>query len=125
MLFRSFDMEFVKERERHVVLGRAKLLDLFIAAWLLRTEIVAGKSEHREAASLIFFMDSFQGLVLRSITAFGGHVDDQKHFACIFLEGSLFAVDIFQGNVLKLRRILPPDCSRENQRRKQANQSHG
>src|SRR5437899_11219461 len=104
MLFGAFDMDFVKKREGHVVLGRTKLFDFLVVARLLRAEIVAGKSESREAPFVLLFMDGFQGLVLWSIPAFGSDVDDQKHFSGVFLERSRFASDVCQRTVLQLRR---------------------
>src|SRR5256885_17148618 len=125
MLFWPFYVELVKEGERHVVFGRAKLLDFFVAARLLFAEVVAGKSKDREALSFVFVVNGFQGLVLGGKTAFGGDVDDQEHFPCVFLERSVFAVDVFQRNVLKLCCVLRHHSSGKNQCNRQRNQSHG
>ena len=39
------DVDLVKHIEGHLVLARAELLDLFVGAWLLTTELIAGDTD--------------------------------------------------------------------------------
>src|SRR5262245_49351647 len=52
----AVDLDLVEQREGHIVLGRAELLDLLVGPGLLGAELVAGEAEHREALALVFLL---------------------------------------------------------------------
>src|SRR5262249_20803789 len=68
-------------RERDVVGRGAELLDVGVAARLLRAELIAREAEDLQAAVPAVAVQGLQALVLRGEAALAGHVDDQQHLA--------------------------------------------
>ena len=54
-----------------------------VIAGLLASELIARKAKDFKPFVFIFFEDAFQGFILRSQAAFGGHVDNQQDFAFV------------------------------------------
>src|SRR5215207_3945766 len=66
---RSVDFDLLGDRERDAVVRRAELLDLLGAARLLTAELVARKSDHREALRSVLLLQCFERGVLRRVSA--------------------------------------------------------
>ena len=90
----AVDFDLGEHRERHIVAGAAKRLDLLRIARLLMTELVAGKAQHHQPLVTLILPKVLQPLVLGGKTAFGGDIDDQQGFSAPFAERALVAVDI-------------------------------
>src|SRR4051794_15008520 len=87
----AVDVDLLEQGKSDVVIGRAERLDLARRSRLLRTELVAGKAEHREAARTEIAMQILQPAILRREAAFARGVDDQQHLSGEAAHGHFFA----------------------------------
>src|SRR6516162_5510297 len=78
-----------------------ELLDLRLAARLLRAEVVGGESENDQAPILVLAPQLLEARVLRREAAFGGGVHDQQHLALVVGEALGPAVDGGCGDVMQ------------------------
>ena len=97
----AVNINFIEQREGDAVFGGAELLDFLIGARLLAAKLVAGKTEHSEALVFILLMERFQPVVLGSEAALRGDVHNQEDFAFIGLQGSILAINVFDGNFVE------------------------
>src|SRR3546814_8635515 len=81
MLIGAAHRDLREQREVHVVIRRAEILDLGVAAGLLFLEIVGREAEHFQPLAALVLIQLFQPFVLRRQTALRRHVDDQQHLA--------------------------------------------
>ena len=116
MLLGTFDVNFVEQREGHVVFAGAKFLDLFVRARFLRAEIVAGHADDSEAAVFVFLMNGFEGFVLGSVAAFGSDVDEKDRFAGEGAEVRWLAVDVFERDFVNGSHVFSDDGGRKYER---------
>src|SRR5687767_12569727 len=65
----TVDLDLLHEREGDAVRHRAERLDVLTAARLLARKLVAGESEHREAARPVLALERLELLVLRRESA--------------------------------------------------------
>ncbi len=100
MAIRAVDFDFVEERKGDIVVGGTKLFDLFVCAGLLAGELIARKAKDLKAFVFVFFEDGFQGFVLRRQAAFGGDIDNEENFAFVGAQGSLFAINVFDVDIV-------------------------
>lgn len=96
----ALDRELVHDGEGDVVLAGAKGLDLLIGAGLLSAEIVGRDSDDDQALSLVFFVDSFKGSVLRGESAAAGDVDQEQNFAVKLGERGRLSVDGLESEIV-------------------------
>ncbi len=97
----TLDGDLGEEREGDWVFGGAELGDLLIGAGLLEGEVVGGEAEDDEAFVFELLVEIFDRGVLRSETAFGSDVDDQKDFSRVVGEGGGFAGEGRERNVVQ------------------------
>src|SRR5690348_14951321 len=93
MLARASDDDLGEERERHVVLGRAKFLDLLVRPGLLRAKLVRGEREDLETAILESPVHRLERAVLRRQPALRRNVDDQSNLVTVRAERGALAID--------------------------------
>src|SRR5690349_8442404 len=81
MRIRTVDFDLLEQREAHAVFERTEVADLFRVSGLLVPELVAGETQHGEAAVLVGAIQLFESFVLRGEAALAGDVDDQHRVA--------------------------------------------
>src|SRR3546814_6370520 len=74
----AVDVDLGEHGEVHVVGQRTELPDLRLVARLLVAELVAGETQHHQAAVAIVAPQLLQARILRRETALRGHVDHQR-----------------------------------------------
>ena len=104
MLLRRIDVQLGEQREAHRILGRAEALNLIGRARLLRSELIARKSEHLETLPVVLLIECFQLLVLRGQTTLRGNVDHQQHLTGVGFEGGVLTVDVLKFDLLERSR---------------------
>src|SRR3546814_6726044 len=77
----AVDVDLGEHGEVHVVGQRTELPDLRLVARLLVAELVAGETQHHQAAVAIVAPQLLQARILRRETALRGHVDHQQHLS--------------------------------------------
>jgi hypothetical protein len=70
-----------EHREGHIILRRAKGLDVVIRAGFLPGEIICREAEHDQSRIAACAIEAFQPGILRRETAFGCHVNHKAHLA--------------------------------------------
>src|SRR5690242_11669052 len=100
---RAVDVDLGEQRKRHVVIERAKILDLGFLARLLLAELVARKTQHLHALVGIFAMQGLQPLVLRREPTLARNIYDQKQLAAIIAKRTLMAVNVARREVINAR----------------------
>ena len=100
MLFGTFHVNLIQQREGHFVVRGAEFLDFLVGAWFLGSEVVARNANDSEAAVFVFLVNGFEGLILRSVPAFGSNIDQENRFAGEGAEAGLFTVDVFERDFL-------------------------
>src|ERR1044072_4623121 len=95
---------FCCHREGYSVLFGAEFLDLFVAARLLRMEIICRETNYHQFA-LVFLVQLFQVCILRGITALRGSINDQDLFAFIVCK-----IDLSTVNGCYFKAIKGPGC---------------
>jgi hypothetical protein len=93
----AIDVDLGHHRETHTVVELAEAGDLFIAARILRAELVAGKTEHDETLGAPGLMQGFQTGELWREAAGAGGVHDQQCLALVFFQGNGFAAHRLGG----------------------------
>jgi len=96
----AFDGKLRHHGERDVVFFRAEGLDFLVAAGLLAHEVVGGDSDDNQAAVFVFFVEGFEGGVLRGVSAVAGDIDQQQDLAVVFGERRCLPVDGLQREVI-------------------------
>src|SRR5260370_230026 len=91
MCLAAIDVDLGKQRKGDGIVGRANLLDLFGVAGLLTAELVAGKSENREAARVKRLVQRLETAVLRRGPASARGVDDQQNLTLEPLQRNVLA----------------------------------
>jgi len=79
-------VDLLHERERDVKFRRAEGLNLRMVARLLRTELIARKSNDDETLVFVFFIEILHSLILTSETALRSHIYNQNDFALQLVE---------------------------------------
>ena len=74
-------MDLGVKRKGDAVLRAAEGFDFLQFTWFLTTEVVAGESQHTEAAVAKGLLQFLQAFVLGGETATTGHIDNQKNLA--------------------------------------------
>src|SRR5580692_11784154 len=87
----AIDLDLGEQRKRHGIVAGAELADLFGVAGFLPAELVAGKSEHEEAARAELLLQRLQPAILRGEPAGARGVDDQEHLPFEPLQGYVLA----------------------------------
>ena len=80
--------------ELSAVCELAELMDAFISAWSLLSKLVAWEIQNLEALGVIFLVELFELLVLRSEATLGGGVDDEQYFVSILFEGNFLSLSV-------------------------------
>src|SRR3546814_716893 len=101
MLIGAAHRDLREQREVHVVIRRAEILDLGVAAGLLFLEIVGREAEHFQPLAALVLIQLFQPFVLRRQTALRRHVDDQQHLALERSEVGVTAIDALDRDVVE------------------------
>ncbi len=106
----AVDLDLLRERERHVVVGAAERRDLVGAAGLLLAELVAGDADHVEALVLVLVLELLQPFVLRGQAAERRDVHHQRDLALLVgehvggaVEGGQLRVVQRHGNSFSVR----------------------
>jgi hypothetical protein len=102
---RTIDFNLVEHGKRDVVFARTELFDLFVRAGLLLAELIARETKDDESLAFVFFVDGFESGVLLGVTALGSDVDDQDSFAFVGGERGIFAVNVFEFDVVDGFRV--------------------
>lgn len=82
----AVDVDLGHDGERRLLLQRAKVLDLLVAAGLLAAELVAGEADDGEVVGVLLLeglVDGLEVLVLVGEAALGRRVDDQDDLALV------------------------------------------
>src|SRR6185312_2628153 len=90
-----------ENREAYVVDRAAEALDRRCITRLLLAELIAGKSQHREAARPEFLVEIVEPGILRREAAMAGRVDDQQDLVLEGGERNLAAIEIGRGEIMK------------------------
>src|SRR6185295_8029814 len=107
VLVAAVDVDLGEHRKGDGILARTKLLDLFRVARFLTAELVAGKSEHREAAGTERLMQRLEALILRGEAAGARGVDDQENLTLEPLQRNVFAGKRFCREIMNAcHRVL-------------------
>src|SRR4051812_44710514 len=93
-------LHLLEHREGDLVLGRTKLADLLRAARLLLAEIVARKTEHGKAATLVPLVQRLEPRILRGVAAVARDIDEERHLTAEALETRRFTFESFDGHVV-------------------------
>ena len=96
------DDDLGEERKGDVVVFGAELLDFLGIPGLLGAEVIAGESEHDEAAVLVALVEGFEAGVLAGVSALACHVDDEQHLVLEVAEGGGFSLNVFEGNAKQI-----------------------
>ena len=88
-------------RETHAVIDLAKAGYVAVRAGVLRAELVARKTQHRQALIGILFVQFLQAGKLRRETALAGGVDDQQHLALELRQSNGVAVDLADFKIVQ------------------------
>src|SRR5690606_2719291 len=97
----AVDLDLGEQRKTDTEAALAERGDLLLAVRLLLAELVAGKTEHHQAALAITLPQLLQSLVLRRETTLAGGIDHQQHLGRIGGESLALPVDGDAGNVEK------------------------
>ena len=103
---RALDDDLREKREADLVLGRAKLLDLFVGPRFLLAEFVGGEGQNLEPLALVFFVDRLEVFVLRGQTALAGGIDDQQDLALVAGQVDILAFDVLDVKIKDRGRFL-------------------
>lgn len=82
----AVDVDLGHDGERRLLLQRAKVLNLLVAAGLLAAELVAGEADDGEVVGVLLLeglVDGLEVLVLVGEAALGRRVDDQDDLALV------------------------------------------
>src|SRR4030081_3137647 len=90
----AVDVDLGEHRKADRIIAGTELLDLAGVTGFLASELVAGKSKHREAARGKLPVQGFEAFILRGKSASARGVDDQENLA----------LKPFQRNVLPRER---------------------
>ena len=69
-------LDLLEARERCVVVQFTELMNAFIGAWSLLSELVTGEIKHFEALSMIGFVELFQLFILRGEATLRSSIHD-------------------------------------------------
>lgn len=78
---RAIDVNFGKHGEGHLIVGLTKSQNLFVGAWILFAELIAGKSQHLQPLRTIGPVEFFQAFEMRGESALAGRIDDEQDLA--------------------------------------------
>lgn len=82
----AVDVDLGHDGERRLLIQRAEVLDLLVAAGLLAAELVAGEADDGEVVGVLLLeglVDGLEVLVLVGEAALGSRVDDQDDLALV------------------------------------------
>ena len=102
----TIDLDLCGHRETHRILLRAETEDFLVAAGFLGAELIAGNTEHDQAHVAHFTVQRFQSFVLRRISTFAGHIDDQDRLASKFAQQIIITGDTRQLDIEKTTHIV-------------------
>src|SRR5262245_32519779 len=89
----SVDVRLREDRERHVVLARAEILDLRTCPRLLMAELITRKTQYDEASIFVLPVQPLQTGILRREAASARDIHDEQRPPAIDVHPLRFTVD--------------------------------
>ena len=96
----AVDLDLLEAGELGAEVHLAELMDAFIGARSLLSELVAGEVENLETLAVVLLVKGLQLVVLWGEAALGGCVDNQQHFVGILFQRYIFTFSVFYREII-------------------------